>query len=100
MMTLSTPRAHPDARPIPGDVSQVLDEAGRIDGLLSLLAQKDGRLVVEGYFDGAEGDVLLHLRSGTKSVTSLLAGIAIDQGLLTSVDVTLGEILVPEYAPG
>ncbi len=82
-------------RPAPTSVVQVLEEASEIDGLLCLLAKQDGRLVVEGYFDGATSDQLRHLRSGTKSVTSLLVGIALDQGLLTSIDLTLGEILGP-----
>ena len=50
-------------------------------------------MVVEGYFDETTKDDLLHLRSGTKSVVSLLIGIAVEQGRLASIDVTLGEVL-------
>lgn len=78
---------------LPADAGQILEEAAAVDGLLALLVQRDGRRVLEGYFDDAREDDLLHLRSMTKSVTSLLLGIAIDRGHLTSVDQTLGEIL-------
>ena len=77
----------------PASVDRLQEEASNVDGLLAIVAQADGRRVLEGYFDGANQDELLHLRSVTKSVISLLIGIAIDQGHLTSVDQTLGEIL-------
>ncbi len=54
--------------------------------ITSVLAAQRGRLVYERYFgDGAperENDI----RSAGKSVTSILVGIAIDQGLLSSVE--------------
>ena len=79
--------------PPPTSVGELLAEADRIDGLHSLLVQRDGELVVEGYFDGADAERLFHLRSATKSVVGILVGIALDEGHLTSVDQTLAEIL-------
>ena len=70
-------------------------EAAEISGLQALIVQRDGEILIEEYFEGASADRLFHLRSATKSVTAILVGIAIDQGLLTSVDKTVGEILGP-----
>jgi CubicO group peptidase (beta-lactamase class C family) len=52
----------------------------------SLLVVRQGRLVHETYFNGFDRERLHDLRSATKSITSALVGIAIDEGLLTGVD--------------
>jgi CubicO group peptidase (beta-lactamase class C family) len=52
----------------------------------SMLVVRQGRLVHETYFNGFDREKLHDLRSATKSITSALVGIAIDQGLLTGVD--------------
>ena len=69
----------------------VVGEAGRIDGLESLAVWAEGELVAEAY---PVGDVATRrdVRSITKSVTSLLVGLAIDDGALTSVDQTIGGV--------
>jgi CubicO group peptidase (beta-lactamase class C family)/uncharacterized protein YacL (UPF0231 family) len=74
----------------------------------SLLIVKDGKLVLEEYF-GAQGkicspfvnqvfrDRVQMLASVTKSVNSILIGIAYEQGFLTALDAPAFE-LFPEYA--
>jgi CubicO group peptidase (beta-lactamase class C family) len=52
----------------------------------SMVIVRHGRLVAEGYFNGFGRDSLHDLRSTGKSVTSGLAGIAIDQGLFAADD--------------
>ena len=52
--------------------------------LHSLLVVRQGRLAVEEYFAGSSRDDVHTQQSVTKSVTSLLVGIAIDQGLIRS----------------
>jgi CubicO group peptidase (beta-lactamase class C family) len=52
----------------------------------SMLVVRQGRLVHEAYFNDFDRERLHDLRSATKSITSVLVGIAIDQGLLTGVD--------------
>jgi CubicO group peptidase (beta-lactamase class C family) len=47
---------------------------------------RDGRLISEHYFNGDSVDTLHDIRSATKSLTSLLMGIAIQKGLIHSVD--------------
>jgi CubicO group peptidase (beta-lactamase class C family) len=60
--------------------------------LNSLLIVRDGRLVYEAYFNGYDAASLHDLRSVTKSVTSILAGIAQDRGELAGPDVTLAQL--------
>jgi CubicO group peptidase (beta-lactamase class C family) len=51
-------------------------------GVDSMVVARHGRLVAEGYFNGYARDTLHDLRSTGKSITSALAGIAIEQGLI------------------
>jgi len=60
--------------------------AGEAGALHSFLLVRDGSLVVEEYFHGWGADDLQQFASCTKSVSSLLVGIAIDQGLIAGVD--------------
>jgi CubicO group peptidase (beta-lactamase class C family) len=68
----------------------------RIQGIDSLLIVRNGYLVTEKYFNGWSRDRLHTLQSNTKSITSLLVGIAIDQGSITSVDDKVVSFF-PEY---
>ena len=76
----------------------------------SVLVVKDGKLAFEAYFSGNDQDwgtdlgnvkfdsgTRHDLRSVSKSVTSALIGIAIDDGKLPGTDATVPE-LFPEYA--
>ncbi|WP_157543857.1 serine hydrolase domain-containing protein [Mucilaginibacter paludis] len=55
-------------------------------GIHSLLIAKGGKLVYQRYFNGYLADSLHDSRSSFKSATSLLLGIAIDKGLIKSVN--------------
>jgi CubicO group peptidase (beta-lactamase class C family) len=57
-----------------------------------------GRLVAAHHREGHSETTLHDLRSATKSVTSLLAGIAIDRGLITDADATVDSFF-PEWPP-
>jgi CubicO group peptidase (beta-lactamase class C family) len=54
--------------------------------LKGIVIVRDGRLVSERYFNGDSVDSLRDIRSATKSITSMLIGIAIRKGLILSVD--------------
>lgn len=71
-------------------------EEGDFGNLDSLIIIKDDFIVLERYFGEQTRDKLHPIFSATKSVASVLIGIAIDQGLITDVDVPLLE-LFPEY---
>ena len=59
-------------------------------GVLSVLVERDGRLIFERYYRGAARSGRLDVFSVTKSVTSTLIGIAAHDGLLR-IDQRLGE---------
>ena len=101
-----------------GELSDVGLDPGLIGSLLarirdntyqnihSVLIVKNGKLVVEEYFPGVEEDgryraydrdTLHAIHSATKSVNSLLVGIAIDQGRIGGIDAKVSE-LFPEYS--
>jgi len=54
--------------------------------LRAVVVMRDGRIVAERYYNGETAASLHDVRSAGKSVTALLAGIAIDQGALKNVD--------------
>jgi CubicO group peptidase (beta-lactamase class C family) len=61
-----------------------------------LLVVKDGYLVFENYYHGGEPDLRTEVWSVTKSFTSALIGIAIDEGRLEGVDELVVDRL-PDY---
>jgi CubicO group peptidase (beta-lactamase class C family) len=68
----------------------------RISGFHSFLIVRNGYLVFEKYYSGFNKDNLNNLKSATKSVTSILIGIALRENLIEDVDQTMYEIF-PEY---
>jgi len=69
-------------------------------GLLhSLVLTRYGKLVAEEYFHGYSRQDLHETQSATKSVVSLLIGIALDQGFVESLDEPVLDYF-PEYADG
>jgi CubicO group peptidase (beta-lactamase class C family) len=72
------------------------DERRDINGVLVV---RDGQIVAEAYFNGADAESLHDMRSAGKSVTSILAGIAIDHELLAGVDQPIVELLPPGLPP-
>ncbi len=72
-------------------------EDGGYENLHSILLVKDGKLILEAYFNGYSSYTREDVASVTKSVTSALIGIAIAQGFIESVDQPLASLL-PEYA--
>ena len=47
---------------------------------------KEGKLVYEKYFEGCTRESQVHVYSVTKSIISILIGIAVDRGYIQSVD--------------
>ncbi len=62
----------------------------------SLVIQKNGEIVTELYSGSMNGNRNVNIKSASKSVLSILIGIAIDKGYLESVDQTIDEFF-PEY---
>ena len=60
----------------------------------SLLVSVDGNLVTEEYFNGARSQDAANLKSASKSLISLLVGIAIDRGFIENVETTVGHFFL------
>jgi CubicO group peptidase (beta-lactamase class C family) len=66
--------------------------------LSALVVVRHGYVVYERAYNGYDPAEPLNIRSVTKSVTGSLIGIALNEGFLTSLDQTVGE-LIPERIP-
>lgn len=64
--------------------------------ICEVVANKDGKYVYSDYWNGFQPEDTLHVMSVTKSIVSLLIGIAIDRGLIQSVDQKVLEFF-PDY---
>jgi CubicO group peptidase (beta-lactamase class C family) len=73
----------------------VYSRAREIPGSFSLLVQRNGVLVAEEYFHGFAPDSLHDVRSVTKSVVSILVGLAVEEGFISSIDDPVGPYLRP-----
>ena len=74
-------------------VAATLHNIGPIN---SLLISQHGELVAEQYYGSMNANRGNNIKSASKSVLSILVGIAIDQGYLDGVDQTIEEFF-PEY---
>lgn len=63
----------------------------------SVLIAKENKLIFETYFDGFNADIPHDLRSASKSISSAIIGIAIDENIIESVDEKLYDFLPKEY---
>ena len=71
---------------------------GEVPSLSALLAARHGVIVFERYYGGHDPERPVNTRSVTKSVTGTLVGVARKQGLLSSIQATVGET-IPERIP-
>ncbi|MGO9405377.1 MAG: serine hydrolase domain-containing protein [Terriglobales bacterium] len=70
-------------------------KAGDFKKIGSVLIARHGKLVYQGYFDG-DATTLRDTRSATKSITSILIGLAIQEKKLSGVDAEIFALL-PEH---
>jgi len=77
-------------------VAELYFNAAKVETLQALLVIKNGYLIAEAYFNGGAIDQLTRIQSATKSYTSALAGIAVDQGLISVDDKMMA--FFPEFA--
>jgi len=105
--------AEVDYAPLPGDDWKISTPAGQgldprlveelyrngaeLETLYALLVVKNGHLIAEKYFHEGAVDRKNEQQSATKSYTSALVGIALDQGCLSSVDQKMIDFF-PEFA--
>ena len=102
-----------DYSPLPGDdwqvstpdeqgldpmlVTKLYYNASKLSRLYGLLVVKSGSLIAEDYFNEGSVDSKNELQSATKSVTSALVGVALEQGCLSSLDQKMMDFF-PEFA--
>jgi CubicO group peptidase (beta-lactamase class C family) len=80
---VSTPE---EQDPDPELVAELYYNTSQLETIYSLLVLKNGYLVAEDYFNGGAPDKQSKIQSVTKSITSALVGIAIEEGCIESVD--------------
>ena len=73
-----------------------LDGIFDIGTVQSIVIQKDGEMIVERFTGNMNATRPVNIKSASKSVLSLLIGIAIDKGYIESVNQTIDEFF-PEY---
>lgn len=73
-------------------------EAGDFEQITSVLVAKDGKVVFEQYYNGNEANSLHNTRSVTKTMATLLTGVAIDQGHIKSEQDRILKYLKPKKA--
>jgi len=83
------------AEPSSEAVKTVFDEAESIRSLRSLLIQQGGELIGARFYNNASPNRPYNIKSASKSVISILIGIAVDQDIISLAE-TLGDYF-PEY---
>jgi len=92
----SAPETHGMDAALPGLIDQRLRAEAPL--LSALVVVKDGDIVVERYHEAYQQDQPLHVWSVSKSITNIAVGLALEEGLLTGIGQTLGE-LIPDRIP-
>ena len=87
----TTRSAAASAETAEAELDQVLD-SGDLGAITSVVVAHRGEVVYERYLEG-EASTLRNTRSATKTVASMLVGIAIDQGKLPGVDAKMLDYL-------
>ncbi len=67
--------------------------AADYSNIAGMVVRKDGETVYERYFGGCTAESRLNVFSVTKSIVSILLGIALDRGCLGSIDQQVLEFL-------
>jgi CubicO group peptidase (beta-lactamase class C family) len=81
-------------------IQQLMNDitSGKWINVHGLIIIKEGKLVAEGYWNGSHASKLHDIRSASKSVASILTGIAINKGYISSANVPLYNFF-PDYQP-
>ncbi|WP_299220145.1 serine hydrolase [uncultured Aquimarina sp.] len=88
-----------DVGAISTSLSKLIDEVNKkeLPNTHSVLIAKEGKLIFEAYFDGHNPSISHDQRSASKSISSAMIGIAIDDKILTGVDQKLYDFIPKEF---
>ncbi len=75
------------------ELNSIYESFDELDHLLSISITQHGERVSEEYFSYANESTTNNIFSDTKSIESLLVGIAIDEGYIVSVDDSIGDYI-------
>lgn len=83
------------AAPAPANdaLDAVIDQAGQLDQLHTLIVARHGEVIVERGYGGHRTTSPTNIKSASKLVISALVGIAIDKGVLDGTDQRITELL-------
>lgn len=76
-----------------GALADALKAGEALPGLRAVALARHGKLVAERHYAGAGAQDLLPINSATKSVCSMLVGLALHEGRLKSLDETVAELI-------
>lgn len=77
-------------------IQQITEQVETIRSVRSMIIQQDGERLAEKYFRGASAGDKMNTKSASKSIMGLLAGIAVEQGHINSIDDKVADYL-PNY---
>jgi len=92
--------ASPEAEGFDESILKVMTdsaESGRFFKTHSILISRNGKIVYEKYFDGFNMFTPHDMRSASKTISSAITGIAIEQGFIKDEDEYLCNLLSSEY---
>jgi len=78
------------------DIDQLDRAAQRLPRLHSLLISQGNNVLFEAYYNGRDRSQAANMKSASKSVISALVGIALEQGMIESLDQPISDFF-PEY---
>ena len=78
------------------ETAAIVEEIFRTGPIKSFMLQRDGELLIEAHRMGMRADRTTNVKSVSKSIISLLVGIAIEQGYLRGVRQPIG-VFFPDY---
>jgi CubicO group peptidase (beta-lactamase class C family) len=84
----------------PKAIQQLMNDiaSGKWVNVHGLIIIKESKLVAEGYWNGSHASKLHDIRSASKSVASILTGIAVNKGYISSIDTPVYGFF-PDYRP-
>lgn len=94
--------ASPEAKGMDPGMLALADERLQIDAprLSGIVVVRGGEIVFERNYGGYQPDQPLHIWSVSKSVTDIAIGLALQEGVIESLDQTLGELIPDRIPPG
>ncbi|MGK7862966.1 serine hydrolase domain-containing protein [Falsiroseomonas sp. E2-1-a4] len=93
LLLLATPAPRAQPGPVAGRLAPALGLAAETPGLRSLIIAQHGMPVLERVFRGAALDRPTNIKSASKTILAMLAGIAIERGVLEGLNQPVAPIL-------